>query len=343
MNILKAIIKEKSKIDFKFPKSFEQLMNSSYYDYDKFEWFLYYVFKLGGSSVKKIGKKGQGDGGADLIVSEKMDNGGVRRIGIQAKYWKNRVGSGPINQLASTRSRHDLTDLWIITTSDLTTDAKEIAESMDIKILRGADVNNLIEHVKTLHAKDIETNGDSPIEFLEEEVKPRKYKKTKSKNAGVEVVDSEIVERFKSLRNQLAKKHKLFPLYKVYTNAMIDDLTKQKPKSTKELLKVKGFGPVKVELIGDEILALVKEVDGKQEIVVSEKEQALYKKLIAARPRIAKFNKLNENDVYSDQVARNLAKMKPKKVEHLEKVYGFDKKNIKVFGKYLINLISKNI
>jgi len=343
MNILNELIKETSKIDFKFPKSFDQLMNSKYYDYDKFEWFLYYVFKMDGSSVQKVGKKGQGDGGADLIVSSRTPDGEYRRIGIQAKYWKNKVGSGPINQLASAKNRHDLTDLWIVTTSDLTTDAKEIAETLDIKILRGADVKNLIEHVKSIYEKEIETNGQSSIEFLEEDIKP-KFEKTKK----VEVSDEDekdlpIVKAFKELRTELAKKHKIYPLYMVYNNAMIDDVIKENPKTKEELLKIKGFGQQKVDLFGEDILKLLNSNQEKTNTISLDKEQELYEKLIVERIRIAKFNKLKESDVYTDQVAKNLSKMKPRTKEHLEKIYGFNKKNIDIFGEYLINFISKNV
>lgn len=340
MNILNKLIKETSKIDFLFPNTFEQLMNDKYYDYDKFEWFLYYVFKMNGSNVRKLGKKGQGDGGADLIVSDKLADGGVRRIGIQAKYWKNKVGAGPINQLASAKSRLDLTDLWIITTSDLTTDAKEIAESMDIKILRGEDVTNLIEHVKSIYENDIKEKGDSPIEFIKEQ--PVKVDtKVEAKNED-DNEDSDLVKKFKTLRLQLAKEHKMYPLYNVYNNAMIDDVIAANPKTKEELANVKGFGPHKVNLFGDVIIKLLKDNTITTNDEAVDKDSELFQKLIAERPRISKFNKIPAEAVYSDQVAKNLAKMKPKKVEHLEKIFGFDKKNIEIFGEYLVNFISKN-
>ncbi len=342
MNILNTLIKETNKIDFKFPQSFEQLMNDKYYDYDKFEWFLYYVFKMDGSSVQKVGKKGQGDGGADLIVSNRTNDGEYRRIGIQAKYWKNKVGSGPINQLASAKKRHDLTDLWIITTSDLTTDAKEIAEALDIKILRGADVENLIEHVKSIYEKDIETTKDSAIEFLEEAVKPETKIKQKIKKTDEESKDSDTVKALKTLRIELAKKHKIYPLYMVYNNTMMEDLIKENPKTKTELLKVKGFGEAKVDLFGENILKVLTENQSNLEPTKSSKEDILYEKLILERVRIAKYNNLKEQAVYSDKVARNLAKMTPRTKETLEKVYGFNKKNIKIFGEYLISFIAKN-
>lgn len=338
MNILNKLIKETNKIDFLFPKSFEQLMNSQYYDYDKFEWFLYYVFKMDGSNVQKVGAKGKGDGGADLIVSDKLPDGGVRRIGIQAKYWKNRVGTGPINQLASAKSRHGLTDLWIVTTSDLTTDAKEIAEAMDIKILRGEDVENLIEHVKRLYQRDVDEKGESSIEFLQEEVKPVKKEKINFSKRTEKTNDTELVKKLKELRSEISRKHKIYPIYMVYNNANIDDLIAVSPKSLDELSKVKGFGPAKAGLFGNDIIELFKI---KEEKIPNEDDE-LFNKLITERPRIASFNKIAEESVYTDQVARNLAKMKPKNLKHLERIYGFDKKNIPIFGDYLIKFISRN-
>ena len=112
------------------------------------------MFKLDGSKVQKMGKKGKGDGGADLILTIPQESGGVLRVGVQAKYWKNRVGTEPVNQLASAKSRHNLTHLWIITTSDLTSDAKEIAESMDINILRRDDVKKFILAIKNQYKKE---------------------------------------------------------------------------------------------------------------------------------------------------------------------------------------------
>ncbi len=343
MSILDKLIKETNKIDFLFPNSFEQLMNSEYYDYDKFEWFLYYVFKMDGSNVQKVGAKGKGDGGADLIVSDKLPDGGVRRIGIQAKYWKNRVGTGPINQLASAKSRHGLTDLWIVTTSDLTTDAKEIAEAMDIKILRGEDVENLIEHIKRLYQKDIDEKGESSIEFLQEERKPVKKEKTKVSIKTEKTTDTELVKKLKELRSEISRKHKIYPIYMVYNNTNIDDLIAASPKTLDELSKVKGFGPAKLDLFGNDIIELFKANENKSSLDIPKEDEVLFNKLIAERPRIASFNKISEESVYSDQVARNLAKMKPKNLKHLERIYGFDKKNIEIFGDYLIKFISRNV
>ena len=43
----------------------------------------------------------------------------------------------------------------------------------------------------------------------------------------------------------------------IFTNEMLDALTKMKPKSKDELRKIKGFGEKKVEQYGDEILSII--------------------------------------------------------------------------------------
>lgn len=63
--------------------------------------------------------------------------------------------------------------------------------------------------------------------------------------------------------------------------------------------------------------------------------------LLTERSKIAKFNKLSENDVYDDRVANYLVKMKPRSKEALSKVFEFRKDNIDIFGDYLVRIISK--
>ena len=236
-----------------------------------------------------------------------------------------------------------MTDLWIVTTSDLTTDAKEIAEAMDIKILRGEDVENLIEHIKRLYQKDIDEKGESSIEFLQEERKPVKKEKTKVSIKTEKTTDTELVKKLKELRSEISRKHKIYPIYMVYNNTNIDDLIAASPKTLDELSKVKGFGPAKLDLFGNDIIELFKANENKSSLDIPKEDEVLFNKLIAERPRIASFNKISEESVYSDQVARNLAKMKPKNLKHLERIYGFDKKNIEIFGDYLIKFISRNV
>lgn len=330
MGLIKTLLRKTEKIDFLFPNDFDQLMNDNYYDYDKFEWFLYYVFKLEGTQVKKVGKKGSGDGGADLIVTIESEKGYNKRIGIQAKYWKNKVGTAPINQLASAKARHSLSDLWIITTSDLTSDAKEIAESLDIKILRGTDVKEFIETVKNHHKKYLEDEGESPIAFLP--IKPKQSKPKKTINV---VEDSkDLRENLRKLRISISDKYKLKPVYNVFNNVTLDELLLKKPKTLKELNDITGLGEVKIKTFGEDLINFFNQFE-KDDL-----ETELYNFLIEERVKISKFNKLSIEDVYTDRVASNLSKMKPRNKETLDRVYGFRKENIEIFGDYLVRVIN---
>ncbi|MGI6711093.1 MAG: HRDC domain-containing protein [Bacilli bacterium] len=333
MNLINEILNKKTMIDYKFPNSFNQLMDDKYYDYEKFEWFLYYYFRdIAGYEVKKNSEKGKGDGGVDLIVTAHQKDGSIFRIGIQAKYWKNRVGTSPINQLASAKKRHDLSHLWLITTSDLTSDAKEIAEDMQIKILRAEDVKKMIEDVKDFYQKEIREKGFSKIEFL-----PIEEKNQKKKNVD-EKVETQIEADLKDLRLNISKKYNLFPVYMVFNNEEMNRLIKANPKTLEELSKVKGFGPNKIETFGKEIIEFFSHFKNSKE---SNKTEEIYNKLLEERPKIAKYNKLTEDEVYSDKVAEYLAKMKPKTKEDLDKIFGFRKENIEIFGEYLVKVIDK--
>ena len=193
-----------------------------------------------------------------------------------------------------------------------------------LKILRGEDVTNLIEHVKSVYENDIKDKGDSPIEFIQEE--PIKVKTKVEVKNDENTEDTELVKQFKTLRLKLAKEHKMYPLYNVYNNAMIDDVITANPQTKEALANVKGFGPLKVKLFGDAIVKLLKENFDTSNDVTVDNDNDLFQKLIAERAKISKFNKIPVEAIYSDQVAKNLAKMKPKKIEHLDKIFGFDKK-----------------
>ncbi|NLB49032.1 MAG: hypothetical protein GX813_04265 [Erysipelotrichia bacterium] len=347
MSLLKSLMRQMEKIDFLFPNNFKELMENEYYDYDKFEWFLYYVFKLEGCKVEKVGKKGKGDGGADLIINIPQEAGGFQRIGIQAKYWKNKVGTQPINQLASARARLSLSDLWIITTSDLTSDAKEIAESMDIKILRGDDVAVLIESVKKRYNEDIDKNGESSIEFIKStEVKITKQKKSKANkedNIAIDKRDEELEKKLRALRVELSKKHNLYPTYNVFNNETLQLIASKKPITIEELSKIKGIGKKKIETFGNELIEFIKNNSTPYDKQLENAEEDLLQFLISERAKIAKYNNLSEEEVYSDKIAEYLAKMKPTDKKSLEKIYGFKKENIEIFGDYLTKIISRKI
>jgi len=127
----------------------------------------------------------------------------------------------------------------------------------------------------------------------------------------------------------------------VFNNETLLMIIEQKPKTTDDLLKIKGLGPKKVDIFGQEICDFVNENLIKEKTKKYEVDQDLLKLLLNERVKISKYNKIPIEEVYSDKVAGYLAKMKPTNLNTLEKVYGFKKENIALFGDYLTKVIDK--
>lgn len=78
-----------------------------------------------------VGKSG--DEGIDAIINE--DKLGLDVIYIQAKRWKNAIGSGEIRNFIGALSGKRAKKGIVITTSDFTKDAKKAVEGIDYKIV----------------------------------------------------------------------------------------------------------------------------------------------------------------------------------------------------------------
>lgn len=70
-------------------------------------------------------------------------------------------------------------------------------------------------------------------------------------------------------------------------------------------------------------------------------DKELYKLLLEERSKIAKFNNLSYEEVFSNDAAINLAKFKPKNIKELEQIEGFNNEHISIYGEYLIRIISE--
>ncbi|MEG0611636.1 MAG: NERD domain-containing protein [Clostridium sp.] len=69
-------------------------------------------------------------------------------------------------------------------------------------------------------------------------------------------VSEEIYNKLKEYRTAMARIEMSKP-YFIYNNQTLDEIIEVKPRTKEELLKVRGFGPVKVEKYGDEILKII--------------------------------------------------------------------------------------
>lgn len=68
-----------------------------------------------------------------------------------------------------------------------------------------------------------------------------------------------LCNKLKEYRTNMARIENNKP-YFIYNNNTLDEIVAMKPKTKEELLKVKGFGPVKVEKYGEGILNIINEV-----------------------------------------------------------------------------------
>lgn len=154
--------------------------------------------------------------------------------------------------------------------------------------------------------------------------------------------NNQLKKELKELRINLSKKHNLQPVYNVFNNETLQLIITERPTTLESLSKIKGFGLKKTELFGKEIIDFINKKGENDNVIVPKAEGELLEILINERPKIAKYNHLSEEDVYSDKVAGYLAKMKPKNKEQLTKIFGFRKENVELFGDYLLKIIAKH-
>jgi superfamily II DNA helicase RecQ len=211
---------------------------------------------------------------------------------------------------------------------------------MDIKILRADKVSDFILSIKERHDNDIKKSGNSSIEFLKTVIETPLETKFRIDEL-IGTLNLNHVDALKNLRIELSKKYKLLPLYNVFNNEMLSQIIIQKPISIDTLSQIKGFGTKKIELFGAQIIDFVNNNLINSNKTNNDSDEKLMELLLIERVKIAKFNKISENDVFDDKVANRIAKMKPQNKETLSKVYGFKKENINIFGDYLIRVITK--
>lgn len=107
--------------------------------------------------------------------------------------------------------------------------------------VRNLQLNNVEKHVG-LKEKDIELSQDSTDSKQNEKSSNNEH--------------SEVYELLREYRWNKSKEEGFKP-YMVFNNEELNSLVEAKPKSKEELLKVKGFGPKKVEKYGDAILEIL--------------------------------------------------------------------------------------
>lgn len=93
-----------------------------------FEDYLYILLKSKGYVVKKTPVTG--DYGADLVL-----HGNNKKIIVQAKRYKNKVGIKAVQEIAAAKSHYKADECWVITNNYYTKPAKGLATSNDVKLV----------------------------------------------------------------------------------------------------------------------------------------------------------------------------------------------------------------
>ncbi|GGF96189.1 hypothetical protein GCM10010912_46370 [Paenibacillus albidus] len=129
----------------------------------EFERLLSLYFRDQGYTVKEVGVGGK-DGGVDLVIIDKRGE----KTAVQAKCYAehNKVQVMTVRELVGAKRNHDCILSLLITTSDLTADAKREAEQFKVDYWHGA----LIENKLRAWGKWQPTKG---------KVKPKKANSTK--------------------------------------------------------------------------------------------------------------------------------------------------------------------
>ncbi|USG64793.1 restriction endonuclease [Brevibacillus ruminantium] len=103
-----------------------------------FERLMECFYRDKGYKVERVG--GSGDNEVDLILQDKKGY----KIAVQCKRWKKNVGNDVVLRLKAGKQVYGCYDAWIVTTSHFTKTAIEIAEPLNIKLINGVQVHDMI-------------------------------------------------------------------------------------------------------------------------------------------------------------------------------------------------------
>lgn len=93
-------------------------------------------------------------------------------------------------------------------------------------------------------------------EFTEKSVS-----KAKGKRAA-KPIDNDVVEKLKAWRKQIAAKNKV-PAYVIFHDATLNELAENLPLNKNDLQDIQGFGKVKIDRFGDDVLNIIKNQSSK--------------------------------------------------------------------------------
>jgi superfamily II DNA helicase RecQ len=126
-----------------------------------------------------------------------------------------------------------------------------------LKILKNEEVHieTEISKAKEQVAATKDNNIDIKTIAVETKIHNRKVISNNSLNQNVKT-EEQLIDGLKKYRLEKSKELNIKP-YFIFNNEEMGDIIAKKPKNKEELLKMKGFGPVKVEKYGEDILRIL--------------------------------------------------------------------------------------
>ena len=145
----------------------------------------------------------------------------------------------------------------IVRADQLISKIKEMDAKMD-----AADFsqNSMLEIANSILEKNIESRSDYAKKY-EELLQKMEENDVCEEVASIEDVSEtnreELVKRLKAFRLEQSRKEKIKPYY-IFSDAQMEDIIDKNPQTKEDLLQVSGFGNVKVEKYGEEIVGILK-------------------------------------------------------------------------------------
>ncbi|GEM_PF-1685770 len=308
---------------YAFPNTIEEIDKMSGKD---FEVFLFEYFNVVGCNPWITNDTD--DKGVDLTIDNQNRKGDKIKVGIQAKRWKGSVGANELRKMLEGKEHYNLDELWIITTSKLTSSAMTTAKNNRIKVLNRDVVIGFLNELKTIDG----------LNFMP-------TKKAKVLESKQEIIDkndmhvsSELETELKKLRQELGRELNISKLYLIYNNKTLLEICDKLPSTKVELLSIRGLGEKKVEQFGQRVIDLVeRHKNSAKDQVPREVLNERINFLIGVRNRIAKYNSFDKvEDCFDNQVLNELALKLPVTMKALRELDIISDANIKLFGPYLI-------
>jgi len=107
----------------------------------EFEKFLQWFFAQQECLVIKT-KTGHQQGTDFILITQNI------RIAVEAKRWSSKVGNRAVQQINSGRSHYHCNQAWVITNNFFTTQAKELAQSCDVRLINRNGLNDIISRAR---------------------------------------------------------------------------------------------------------------------------------------------------------------------------------------------------